>query len=161
VADAVLVRTPKAVLAALQAAPDGTFLEKLQPERSYADWEEPLTDSGVLKVDVVAVSVLPSELATRGSIIYAPGVDIVVRKKFDESAHRESDGRIKLEEIDALVLLVQQIDAFFTAKHLSGADDGAWEKSNILAAYKPSHLRLHHQFTGIVRITFETENALT
>jgi hypothetical protein len=46
------------------------------------------------------------------------------------------------------------------ADRLSEFDEAVWERTQMLAAFKPSHLRQYRQFTGIVRLTFKAQTDL-
>ena len=147
---AILVSTAEAVLNSLA---DHRFSQEFEPQRSYADWELPLEDSNELHVDVVPVNAPDFELETRGSISYVPQVDIVVRKRLAQD-EQEADGSLDLLVIDDLVCLVQQIAEFFVTDRFSEIESIIWQQTQILAAFKPLHLRQYRQFTGIVRLTF-------
>jgi hypothetical protein len=149
---AILVSTADAVLSVLS---DNKFSQEFEPVRSYADWELPLEDAGVLHVDVVPVGSPEIELETGGSIGYMPQVDIVIRKRL-ATDQQEADGTLVLPEIDDLVYLAQEIAEYFVAGRLAGFEDAAWERTQILAAFKPSHLRQYRQFTAVIRVTFRT-----
>lgn len=153
---AILVSTADAVLNALA---DHRFSQEFEPVRSYADWELPLEDGNELHADVVPVGSPEMELETRGSIGYAPQVDIVIRKRL-ASDQQEVDGTLILPDIDDLVFLVQEIAEYFMADRLVDFTDAAWERTQMLAAFKPSHLRQYRQFTGIVRLTFKAQTDL-
>jgi hypothetical protein len=159
VPDAILVQVAGAVLDAINA---GSFSQQFVAERSYADWDLALEDDeegNKLRVDVVPVGPLRTSLETRGSIGYQPSVDIVTRLKLGPE-RREADGKFTLAEIDALMYFVEELSEFFTAVSLPTFDDATWLSTEIVAAYKPSHLREFHQFTGIVRVTFSTNKTL-
>jgi hypothetical protein len=153
---AILVSTADAVLNALA---DHRFSQEFEPVRSYADWELPLEDQDQLHADVVPVGSPDMELETRGSVGYVPQVDIVIRKRL-ASDQQEADGTLILPDIDDLVFLVQEIAEYFMADRLSEFDEAAWERTQMLAAFKPSHLRQYRQFTGIVRLTFKAQTDL-
>ena len=153
---AILVSTADAVRSALA---DHRFGQEFEPVRSYADWELPLEDSDELHADVVPVGSPDMELESRGSIAYAPQVDIVIRKRMAKE-QQETDGTLILPEIDDLVLLVQEIAEYFMADRLTEFEDAAWAGTQMLAAFKPSHLRQYRQFTGIVRLTFTAQTDL-
>lgn len=157
-ADAILVATAKAVALALNEST--AFQQKFTAERSYADFDLPLTDadpSDRVLVDVVPVGMnYGCELTTQTTIDYSPAIDIVVRKRLGPE-RRQADGRFSPEEIDELVLFVEQINEFFGPNRMQSFDAAAWDAetgTKILAAYMPSHLRQHHQFTGRVRVPF-------
>ena len=153
---AVLVTTADAVLNVLA---DNDFSQDFEPQRSYADWDLPLEDSDDLNVDVVPVNAPDFELETRESISYAPQVDIVIRKRLVQE-EQEADGSLVLSVIDDLVYLVQQIAEFFVTDRFSEVESIIWQRTQILAAYKASHLRQHRQFTGIIRLTFTATSDL-
>ena len=153
---AILVSTADAVLNALA---DHRFSQEFEPVRSYADWELPLEDQDELHVDVVPVGSPEMELETRGSIDYSPQVDIVIRKRL-ASDQQEADGTLILPEVDDLVLLVQELAEYFMADRLAEFEGAAWERTQMLAAFKPSHLRQYRQFTGIIRLTFKAQTDL-
>jgi hypothetical protein len=161
VPDAILVATADAVTRVLNDAPAGAFSQKFEAVRSYADWELPLEESspldGRVLVDVVPVSTPAMALETPVSISYQVQVDVVVRKRLGPDS-RDASGRYLLASIDPLVLLVEQINERFTPVRFATPDNVSWDAetgNRILAAYKPSHLREHHQFTGIVRLGFK------
>lgn len=153
---AILVSTADAVLAVLA---EHRFSQEFEPQRSYANWELPLEDSDDLHVDVVPVNSPEFDLETRGSIGYVPQVDIVIRKRLAQD-QQEPDGSLILPEIDDLVYLVEEIAEHFVADRFSEVESIAWQRTQILAAYKPSHLRQHRQFTGIVRLSFSATSDL-
>lgn len=160
--DAVIVATAAAVVTALNAAPASVFAHPFQAERSYADWELPLEESAPtdrVLVDVTPVPPLATELASRADIRYAPAVDVIVRRRLNPN-QREADGKLALPEVDSLVLLVEQIHEFFTPARLVAYDAAAWESTELLRQYVPSHLREHHQFTGQIRLTFTVHKGI-
>lgn len=147
----VLAETAAAVLDGLEKH---TFSLPFQAERSYADWELQLEDLATLKVDVVPVSSPDFTLETRGSISLSPQVDIVIRKRLGQEARRP-DGRFIPEVIDELVLLTEEIAAYFATNRFEVTDSQPiWQNTELLSAYRPSHLRQYQQYTGIVRLTF-------
>lgn len=148
---------------ALNNAPAGTFSQSFGAVRSYADWELPLEESPTgneaLRVDVVPVPALESELESRGAISYSPATDIIVRKRLGQDA-RGVDGKLLLAEVDALVLFVQELAEFFTADQMDAETGARWKQTDIRRAYVPSHLKERHQFTGQIRVTFDVSTAL-
>lgn len=160
--DAILVSVAAAVTAALNSAQPGTFAQSFVAVRSYADWDLPLLDSDPdqLLVDVVPVPTLDSELATRASVMYSPAVDVIIRQRITPDMRDDGDGRIKNDVLDELVKLPQQVADFFTADRFAAFDDAAWFSTEIRREYVPTHLHKHHQYTGIVRLTFKAEAAI-
>lgn len=130
--------------------------------RSYADWELELSDAGTLNIDVVAVSTeQKSELLARGAKAkYVIPIDIAVRYRFDPSQQDDDTGRIDLEQIDQLVLLVETLHEQFLPNRLTEFQAGVWIETKILVCPVLKHLRELRQFTGIVRVTFEAAKDL-
>lgn len=136
------------------------FSVQFTPERNYADWEVKLEELDRLRVDVVLHSTeIETELAVNGYIKYEVPIEIAVRKRFGKG-ETESSGRINIEEIDRLVLLVTQIHEFLCKDRLDDYEDAVWVETNIRAAYTPRHLRGFRQFTGIVRTKYNVTKAL-
>lgn len=165
--DAVVVAVAKAVTAQIAAA---TLSQKFTPERSYADWDFKLEamdllalqDADKLHVDVVGHTMQQaSELATRGSLRYTVPIDIAVRRKFGQDKQNDDTGRIAIEEIDALMLLTQELFVMFTKVRLADFQYAIWDNdkggTNIVVAPDVKHLRELRQFTAIIRIFFRAD----
>lgn len=171
--DAVLVTVAKAVTSRIAAAvAEGEFgTAVFTPERTYADWDLELTnidaldlrDSDKLHVDVVShTTQQATQLSSRGTIQYTVPVDIAVRRKFGTDKTSDDTGRVAVEEIDKLMLLVQQLHVLFTAQRLvQDFEHAVWDNAaggtNIVAAPVRQHLRELRQFTGIIRIFFRVD----
>ena len=145
----------RAAIAAAQLTPEFTV------ERNYADWDLDLTkldgfelkDTEKLRVDVVTHTTEQSvELASRGEISFRIPIDIAVRRRFGVDKQNQTTGRIEVEEIDKLVLLVEEIYLLLVRSEI---EDAEWQELNILACPVRQHLREWRQFTGIVRVVFE------
>ncbi len=153
--EAVAVELAKAVTAQLAAA---TLSQKFAPERSYAEWDVDLKDEDQLHVDVVAVTTeQTADLSSHSTLKYVVPVDIGVRKKFGPDKQNDDTGRIQIESIDELVLLVQEIHELFTPKRLTQFEAGVWQETKIVVCPATKHLREMRQFTGIVRVTFRVD----
>lgn len=150
----VLADTAAAVLTELE---ETTFSLPFDPVRSYADWELKLEDAApanAVLVDVVPVSSPDFELETRGSVVYRPQVDIVVRKRLGDES-KDASGRLIVLVVDELVYLVEEIAEHFACNRFELAEhQPIWQATEILSAYMPSHIRQFQQFTGVVRLTF-------
>jgi hypothetical protein len=161
-AGSILVAATEAVRQALAAQAfalsDGRTIV-LDPQRSYADWDLPLEDLGVLHCDVVPVASPFLAMETRGSLLWKPEVDVVLRKRLDPY-QQDTDGHTLLAEVDAHVELFERVAASLVARRLAGAEEIAWESTEVLAAVKPSHLRKFRQYTGILRVTFSATQLL-
>lgn len=141
-----------AVKDALEA---GAFSVAIEPVRSYAEWDEALEDLNTLHVDVVPVQTGPAtELETRGEVEYTCEIDIGVRYRFGTSESESSTGRVAVEEVDRLKLLVQEIAEFFMTDRFDDATAGVWQETEIKLGWSRKHLRQMRQFFGFVRLTF-------
>lgn len=157
--DAVAVAIAKEVTAHLEGE---TYSVAITPERSYADWELALTDNGTLHVDVVAVTTEQKhELAARGpgKTRFTVPVDIAIRKRFDTLDEVESTGRINLEEIDALMLLTEEIYESLIQQRLTDSLSSIWQETKIVVAPDRECLKNNRQFLSVVRVTFEAHKA--
>jgi hypothetical protein len=153
--DAVAVEIAKAVTVQIAAA---TFSQTFTPERSYAEWDVELKDEDELHVDVVVVTTeQTADLSSQSTVKYLVPVDIGVRKKFGPDKQNDDTGRIQIESVDELVLLVQEIHELFTPQRLTGFDPGVWQETKIVVSPATKHLREMRQFTGIVRVTFRVD----
>lgn len=169
--DAVQVEVGKAVTAMLAATDFGL---PVTIERSYADWELKLEamdllelqqDIDKLRIDVVTHTTQQrTELTSRGVVKYIVPVDIAVRRKFGTDKQNDNTGRIKIEEIDALVKLVEDIHLLFTPRPLTDFAYAVWDGesggTNIVVNPDQKMLREKRQFTGIVRIFFRADVSL-
>jgi len=133
----------------------GTFTQTFTPERSYADWDEELSDLDTLHVDVVLGKVQP-ELIARGRLSLTATVFVVVRKRLE----RDSDGKIApdaADGADALVELVQEFLVFFTKKTLAGDAKGIWLGMDCRAVFLDKHMRKMGQFTSVITLKFSSD----
>jgi len=154
---ALLVTIADALTAELNAHDFGV---QFKAERSYADWDELLEELDTLRVDVVPVGYGDADLESRGTLHYLPAVDIGVRRHFGSGDEQENDGRIDQAQIDALVLLVEQIHAFFTKQRPDDTVEAIWKQGKVNVTFNRQMLRDHRQFMGIVRFTFDAYQAL-
>jgi hypothetical protein len=156
--DAVVTTVTKAVVAELAGA---SFSQAFTPERSYADWARPLETDAVdiedqLFVDVVGHQTEQvTQAVTRGSepkLKYVVQVDVAVRKKY--GMNLQTAGRVKIEEVDSLCLLVQEIHEWFLLKRLPEETGVVWNApATVLLNPSRDHLKDMKQFTGIVRLS--------
>lgn len=149
--DAVCVSVAEAVKDVIDAA---SLSQSFTPERNWADWEYALEELGTLRVDVCPVTTKQevSPVNRSGTLGYTVPVDVGIRKKLTRDS---TTGKIANADVDALMLLVQEIHALFTQQRLSGYLAGIWkEEPKILAAPIPKHLRDMTQFTAIIRLMF-------
>lgn len=151
---AVLLEIADAIVTALNSAT--TLSQSFVAERSYAEWGEELKDIDSLRVDVVPLQTGPdAELSDRGTVEYKCEIDIGVRKRFAVPEQETGTGLIYLHEMDALVLLVQEIAEFFMIDRLTDTNTAIWESTEIKLSWSRRYLREMRQFFGFVRLTFK------
>ena len=158
-ADAVLVQVADAVTGALNSATAGTFAADFIAERSYADWDDQLTEAEQLRVDVVPHYAPTLELDGRGWIGGEALIDVGIRKKFAQAEQESTTGKLASASVDQMLLLVEQVARYLIADRFTALDatcGAVWSKTEVRAAYIRDHLRLWGQFTGYVRLTFST-----
>ena len=145
------------------AVTDNKLCKQFEPHRTYAEWDWDLKEketlkwaqSGEVRVDVASHTTRQSsELASRSKVGLTVPMDIVVRKKFGPDLQDEDTGRIRVEEVDELMLLTQQLHLMFTAERLVDFECAVHESTEIVAAPITLHLRKLRQFTSLIRVIF-------
>lgn len=136
----------------------GSFTTSFAPERSYADEAMQLKDAGSLRVDVVVVGYDDADLSDRAHVALEPGLDIGIRKKFEQADQDAATGRVTNEAIDPLVGLTEEILIFLVKKRLSSA---VWRDAKFRSTIVREHLRDWKQFTAIIRVRFHTTAPLS
>lgn len=145
---AVMVSVADALVTALNAA---TWSPTFTAVRSYAHWADKLESISSLKVDVVPVNHARSSLATRGSLEYAPEIDIGFRQLLTTTT---------TAAVDTLVALVESVNEWVCSRDVASTPVAEWESASIRALYVRDHLREWKQFTGIIRVTYRVEKSL-
>lgn len=126
-------------------------------EWSYADWELPLEEVSALRLDVVPWPELPVDLDDRNSLSNEVSLDLVLRQRFGGQAlDQEKEGRVKRDLVTARVAQLLDLNRYFTKDRFATFDSAVWTGTRIKTLYLPSHLRTKQQYTGIVRLTFES-----
>lgn len=149
--DAIVVAVAKEVTGIIAGS---TFSQSFTTERSYLDWALDVADEA-LRVDIATVSIgQKAELDAREVVKLSVQCDICVRKKLDTD---EGTGRIDIEQVDGLMLLVQEIYMAMLKLQLQSFNSATWELTDILVCPDYKHIREWRQFTGIVRTTFLAE----
>lgn len=158
---AVLIEVAEALTADLLTAVTADEFTGLtfEPEWSFADWDDDLSDLDCLKVDVVPVTYDETDLDARESVGYVVSCDVVIRKKFSQK-YRRQDGKIDRDEIAALVLLVEEIHEYLCKIRLTDYDEASWKETTIRSTYSRKHLRELSMFLGIVRVSFDVSERL-
>lgn len=133
---------------------------EILPVRSYADWELELPEASDLLIDVAPVTTeQKAELASRSKMGFDVPVDIAVRRRFGQE-NQDEFGRVALVEVDALMLLVEEILTAFAMQRMTNFQAASWQETKILVAPIREHLHKHKQFSGIVRLTFRAHKDL-
>lgn len=169
---AVAVQVAESVVAMVENSVSLTTRE-FTARRSYLEWDldlkgldsPELSSDEKLLIDVVAHTTGQEiEPGDRGSVRFTIPVDIGVRKKFGDTELDQTTGRVKLEEIDGLVLLVEQIALLFVLQRLPDELETVYDDNKggvkILANPLRDHLREMNQFTGIVRVYLRVDRPL-
>lgn len=132
-----------AVVAALNAAPEGTFAQSFTAQRMY------LPQFDLKEMSDLHVTVVPKgteiQPGTRNTGRYDCSIDVGVQKKLANAQD--------LSEVDSLLTLAEGIAEYFRNKVLSPVQ-AAWVRSEHTHLYAQDHLRELGQFTSVVTLTF-------
>lgn len=173
---AITVAVAEAVKARIISAGPQSLTERYYTvRRSYLEWDlelKGLENAGLQEeektlVDVVSHTTLQQvELSSRGKGYFTVPIDIAIRRKFGDTEKDLETGRVKVEEIERYVLMVEELHRMFLAMSL--ADDfpySVWDndKGGTLILVNPDrdHLREMRQFTGIVRVFLRADVSIT
>ena len=126
--DSILLKIADAVAAELAAAPSGTFSQPFTPARKTLP-RFSTEELATLRVTVVPKSNV-SERIGRGLVQTDYAVDVAVMKYQPPAA----DGTVDQAEADKIVALAEEIEEFFTLRHLKNFADALW----VAAAWNPS-----------------------
>lgn len=141
-----------------------TLSKPIKAERSWPDWDEDLKDTDSIHVDVVAIGA-DIEQEDRESVTYSCTIHVGVRYKFKSDSNDNNKGRIAREDVDAMVLLVEEIGELFPKGAtqtgiLSDMASAGFEEFKTGMWFNRRHLRELQQFTGIVRVTQRVNKVL-
>jgi len=132
-----------AVVAELNSAPAGTFVQPFTAMRHY----RPQFDLTQLKT--LRVSVVPRGISITGLMRQAnqhdTSVDVAVQKKVNPA---------DVAELDGLMLLSEQIADFFRFRRLTSLPEALWTKTENVPVYSPEHLETKQVFTSVLTLTF-------
>jgi len=121
----------------------GTFSQAFTAERSYLPRFE-LPDMATLHVTVIPKSMEISQAGgTRAKEQYDYRVDVAVQK-------REAE----LDELDALMSLVEEIADYLTGRALDTSPVANWIGTENSPIYAPEHMGEFRQFTSIITVTY-------
>ena len=144
-AQAHIIEIADAVTSTLNAA---TFGQDFTAERTYVATFE-LPDLKRLKVTVVPRSKLPAaEAHTRGATRHDYAISVAVQKKFQEI------GGVEKTEIDALMLLVEEIAGYLERRPLATCPDAKWIGTENAPVFIPEHIDELRQFTSVLTVTY-------
>ena len=144
----VVITIADAIVAALIAAPAGTFLMPITPVRRLL----PVYD--VTKNHELMISVVPKgrEIGVRDRSEAQNDwlIDIGVQKKVG----KEVPGSDGLEaDVDVLLELVEQIGNHLFKKTMA---DAYWTSTANVPIYSPEHLKDNRLFTGILTLSYQS-----
>jgi len=140
-----IIKIADAIAARLNVA---TFSQSFEAVRSYRPTFE-LPDMKTLRVSVVAKARVSSPAGnTREARQYLYEIQIGVQKKLTEDTATEQ------AQLDAMMALVQEIDADLEEKRLHGADDAKWIESLNEPVFIPEHLEEFRQFSSVLTLTY-------
>lgn len=134
-----IVTIAEAVKEAINAA---TFSQEVVAERLYVPVYN-LQDMGEIKCSVVPSS-LGSEQADRSRNVFTYVVEVAVQQKIEPT----------VENLDALMALVEEIAAVFRSKRLAEYDAARCMAVENDPAYAPEHIEEFGQFTSVLSLTF-------
>lgn len=133
----------EAVVTELNGVPAGTFDQAFTAARHY----RPQFDLAELKT--LRVSVVPRSIDITGLMRNANqhdvAIDVAVQKKVNPA---------DTAELDALMLLTEQIAEFFRLRRLAGLPEALWTKTDNVPVYSPEHLEQKQVFTSVLTLTF-------
>jgi len=129
--------------AVVQELNAGSWSLPLSAERHYRPLFD-LADMAALHVTVVPKGIVVERLdRTRNQEDVQ--VDVAVQKKFSTGDNAE---------LDALVVLVQEIADFFRLRRLTAYPAAVWVRSENVPVYAPEHMDELRQFTSVLTLTF-------
>ena len=114
-----------------------TLSQAMYPQRHYRPVFD-LEDLKSLRVTVVPKGIV-TESASRSSNQHDVAVDIAVQKRAAEKA-----------ELDALMLLVQEIADLLRLRRLSGYPAAIWQKTENVPVFSAEHLETKQVFTSVL-----------
>ena len=137
---AVITDIADAVVAEINA---GLFSQSVAATREYLPHFD-LEDMQTLRVTVVpkSVTTLPGG---RGHNQHDYAIDVAVQQKLQTADNAE---------IDALMLLVDEVGDHFRFKRLSSYPNAMWLKTENQPVYAQEHLQEMRQFTSVLTLTF-------
>jgi len=139
-ATSTLVQIADAVATELNGA---TLSQPFTAQRFYL----PVFDLGEMKD--LHVSVVPKGVAVqpagRTLLQHDFSIDVAVQKKAPPEA---------TDTIDGLMMLVEEIAAFFRLRSLTTFPAGTWIRTEHAPVYSPEHMEQYRQFTSVITLTF-------
>jgi len=133
-----------AVVAELNGVPAGTFSQALVAVRMYVPVFK-LEDMGVLHVTVVPHGQSFSQVGRGlGSSVYI--IDVAIQQRVSLASNTA---------LDALVVLVRQIAAWFLGKRMAARPGAMCLALTNDPAWMPKHLEELSQFTSVLSLSFE------
>lgn len=140
-----------------------TFTLEFVPALNY-DAQLELEDADTLHVDIVPVKHEPAR-EDRGAITWTHSIDIGIRLRFGTEHQDTTTGKIKTEHVNSLLYLEQEIIAWLFSQTRLTVDPGSpppvmAEAPVVRVAWVPKHMHEWNQFTGIIRVAYDTETEI-
>ncbi len=162
VADAVtkLVNDHKPDSSYTTQRPDSTYCPNAL--RSYGDFILDIEKADELHIDVIPVSPLATELATRGGIKYLASIDILLRYKCKQNEKDNDTGRVDQSIVDDLVSLTELFSELFqdaSHRRLPGYEAATY-KSSMIRTVAPGDILMQRMFTSRIRAVYSVHKEL-
>lgn len=145
---AVIIDIAEAVKAALNAA---SLSQPLTATREYVPVYE-LTDLDTLRVTVVPRELSATALSRRDDD-FRYMIDIGIQQRFEPP--------LNPADLDARMLLVEEIVDLFRSKRLTGYTAAMCVQVENPPIFSPEHIDQYRTFTSVVRLTFQVVRATT
>ena len=132
-----------AVAAELANAPAGTFSQSFTPRRLVLPQFE-LSELKDLQVSIVPRAA-ENSLAARGLALKEVQIDIGIQKRLGKDIDTE---------IEPLLTLLEQIDAYLRQRPLQAVQGAPWLKSTNDPIYASEHLANDRVFTSVLTVSY-------
>lgn len=139
---------------------ESSFSLQFIPTLTY-DAQLKLEDADTLHVDVVPVRADPERI-DRKTIRWTSLVDIGIRYRFGVNYQNPDTGHIDTYHVNRLMYLEQEIvEVFFRESRIERLTDATMsDEPAVRTAWIPKHMAEWSQFTGIIRVTYQTETEI-
>ena len=100
------------------------------------------------------VSVVPAQLDEEVSDRARDRADYKIHVAVQKRVAKQDQSGLDAAAIDALMLLVEEIDDLLRHKPLAGFESARWVKTENAPIYDPKHLQENQQFTSLLAFTY-------